>query len=54
MSANNEINPVETAQSSASDDIVESSVDNPCTPAAKQQPLSVFSSRQTLDTAQRG
>ena len=35
VSANNEIYPVETAQSSASDDIVESSVDNPRTPASR-------------------
>ena len=35
MSANKEINPVETAQSSASDDTIQSFVDNPCTPASR-------------------
>ena len=54
VSGNNDINPVEPEQSSASDDI-DSSVDTPCTPAAKQQPLSVqvFSSRQTLGKARK-
>ena len=57
VSGNNDINAVEPEQSlattSTSDDIVDSSIDNPCTPVAKQQPVQVFSSRQTLGKARK-